>query len=117
MRRPLAPALTLLLAALGSAAEAAEEKSDVQALLEHAILPPELSMAEVQDYTEARVPKMPQATTDEAWQPTGQTDAAGRAGQGRLSRRGGPLAHGPDPRRVAGHHRRRAGIPHPQAAL
>src|SRR5688572_26532512 len=69
MRRALAPVLTVLLAALGPAAGAADEKSDIQTLLEHAILPPALTMAEVQDYTEARVPKMPQAPTGDAWQP------------------------------------------------
>lgn len=53
----------VLLPAIATAAD----DSDVQTLLAHQIIPPGLSMAEVQDYTEARVPKMPENITADAW--------------------------------------------------
>lgn len=53
--------------AFSSLVGAADEKSDVEKLLAHSILPPALAMSEVQDYTEARVPKMPENLTAEQW--------------------------------------------------
>jgi hypothetical protein len=46
----------------------AAEPADVTPLLTASIIGSDLSMAEVQRYCEARVPRMPELTTAEAWQ-------------------------------------------------
>lgn len=60
-------ALTGLLLLWVSPLLAADEKSPVQMMLEHSIIGPALSLAEVQDYTEARVPQMPSGLSAEQW--------------------------------------------------
>ena len=51
-----------------SAHVAAAADSDVQALLSHAIIPTNLPLAEVQVYTESRVPQMPKVSTVAEWE-------------------------------------------------
>jgi hypothetical protein len=43
------------------------QSSDVAAILAHPILDPKLTLQEVQDYTEARVPRMPKVSTAAEW--------------------------------------------------
>jgi hypothetical protein len=46
----------------------AAEKGAVQALLEHEIIGPHLAATEVQDYLEARLPRLPEVSSQAAWE-------------------------------------------------
>lgn len=62
----------MLLAAVGMPAlaqkPAAPPPSGLEVLLQHAILPKDLSTTEAQNYCEPKVPRMPKVTTLDAWQ-------------------------------------------------
>ncbi|HYF35906.1 MAG TPA: hypothetical protein VD994_11490 [Prosthecobacter sp.] len=58
----------LLAAALASiTCAAAAQSSDLTTLLAHPILDPKVTLQEVQDYTEAKVPRMPKVNTAAEW--------------------------------------------------
>ena len=66
---PRMTSLTLCLVALFSSRDAAGlEKAELEKLLKHEIIGPDLAMAEVQSFTEQRVPAMPAARSLDEWQ-------------------------------------------------
>jgi hypothetical protein len=67
MFRTLSVGLWLLLAVFALRLSA-DEQSDVRDLLSREVIGPKLALAEVQDFCEARVPRMPEITSREAWE-------------------------------------------------
>src|SRR6516162_2935712 len=68
---PMLPSRSLLagLVLLGVAVPLpAADKGAVQILLEHEIIGPHQAMTEVQDYLDARIPRMPEVTSQAAWE-------------------------------------------------
>ena len=95
----------------------AADVAEIDTLLKHEIIGPDLSMTEVQWYCDERVPAMPTVTTVEQWEQEAERIRAAvldrivyRGEAARLARRG-------DESRVARHDRWRAGLSHPQVAL